>query len=397
MSASANLALLCDEHGNISQILRNSFGNAISLETGMPFARLAAGGSLSKGLSFITEINANSAAFDWEINIQIGELVKTIHFTGGKVGEQLLVVGAENGKFSLQLYEEMIHINNEQTNALRAALKENSTSTHTDPGQAQFDEISRLNNDLVAMQRELAKKNAELAHLNALKNQFLGMAAHDLRNPLQGIMTYSEFLLEDISARLDPSQIEFLTTIHDQSHYMANLVNDLLDVATIESGNLHLDLQPVDLGLLAQHCISHNQLIASRKKVLINLEADPVPPALLDAPKIEQVLVNLLTNAIKFSPPGSAVKVYIRCSEEKILVSVHDEGPGIPAEQMAHLFQPFQRGQKGTAGEKSTGLGLTIVKRIVEGHGGTIWPECLAGAGTTFFLSIPIHIKEGLG
>jgi signal transduction histidine kinase len=304
------------------------------------------------------------------------------------------VVGAGNGTFALQLYQEMIRMSNEQTNALRAVLKEHAEETRSDPDHNQYDEISRLNNELVAMQRELAKKNAELAHLNDLKNQFLGMAAHDLRNPLQGILSYSQFLLDEISNKLDLSQVEFLTAIRDQSQFMARLINDLLDVTAIESGKLQLDLQPVDLIRLVQANLARNRLIAARKNITLGLEASPVPLLLLDATKIEQVLDNLVTNAVKFSPAGSHVQVCIQVSGAEILVSVQDVGPGIPPEQMSRLFQPFQRGRRGTGGEKSTGLGLTIVKRIVEGHGGKIWLESQVGVGTTFFVSIPVQSVE---
>jgi len=169
------------------------------------------------------------------------------------------------------------------------------------------------------------------------------------------------------------------------------LVNDLLDVAAIESGRLQLDLQPVDLVKLAQTNLIRNRLIAARKNITLDLEAEPIPTVLLDAYKIEQVFDNLLANAIKFSTPGSRVLEGIHFSGEEILIFVQDKGSGIQPEQMSNLFQPFRRGQKGTRGEKSTGLGLTIVKRIVEGHGGHIRVESQPGAGSTFYVSLPVQ------
>jgi signal transduction histidine kinase len=303
----------------------------------------------------------------------------------------LLITAAVNGQLARRLYEDMLRINNEQTNLLRAVIKQKVEIKPATPNQGQYEEISHLNNELVNMQRELSKKNAELASLNALKNQFLGMAAHDLRNPLQGILYYSEFLLED-PARLEADQLEFITVIHDQSQYMTSLVNDLLDVATIESGKLQLDLQPVDLAKLAQTNLVRNRLFAGRKNITLDFEVGNIPMSLLDAAKMEQVLDNLTTNAIKYSRPGSHVHIRLRVVGTEIMLSVQDEGPGIPPAELDLLFKPFQRTSvKSTGGEKSSGLGLVIAKRIVNGHAGRIWVESQVGIGSTFFVAIPIQ------
>jgi two-component system sensor histidine kinase/response regulator len=114
----------------------------------------------------------------------------------------------------------------------------------------------------------------------------------------------------------------------------------------------------------------------------------------VDGVKLEQVLNNLVGNAVKFSQPGSSIQVRLEAAVENFMLSVQDHGPGIPPEQVSTLFKPFQRGRRGTGGESSTGLGLMIVKRIVEGHGGKIWLESQVGLGTTFFVSIPFRPKE---
>ncbi|GAB4504344.1 MAG: hypothetical protein Fur0043_13380 [Anaerolineales bacterium] len=381
--SSSGLALLCDPHGNLFEVLRDPQGLAAGLQPGTPFARLAAHGSLGKALSFLAEIRAQGAAFDWEINIQAGDGIRTLHFSGGKSGENLVIAGAENGKFSLALYEEMMRISNEQTNALRAAYKETARD------DALFDEISRLNNELVDMQRELARQKAELERLNAEKNRYLGMAAHDLRNPLHAILMTSEFLLDEVP----PGEArEFVETIHKTSQFMARLVDDLLNVAQIEAGELTLDYAPVDLAALIRRNAAINRPLAARKdiKLVYDIPED-LPRALLDAAKLEQVLNNLIGNAVKFSPPGERVTISLRAEGETFLLCVRDHGPGIPPERRKTLFQSFQRGETGTAGEKPTGLGLSIVKRIVEGHGGKIWVESEPARGAAFYVQIPFQ------
>jgi signal transduction histidine kinase len=384
------LALLCDLQGLILRVLRND----LSLENaavGQLFFSLVDNASRTKAMNFLTEIKSQGAVLDWEMNVPVAGGLMTLHLAGGSAGSSLLITAGANSKLAERLYGDMLNINNEQANLLRAALKDKqevaSSRAASDP---MYDEISRLNNELVAMQRELTGKNVELAKLNALKNQFLGMAAHDLRNPLHGILAYSSLILEDAEA-LNAEQIEFIIVIHDQTQYMANLVNDLLDVATIESGKLQLDLQPVDLVKIAQTNLNRNRLIAARKNITIDLQADSIPMALFDAAKMEQVLDNLTTNAIKYSPPGSHIQIRLQTSAEEILLSVQDEGPGIPPDEMKKLFKAFQKTSvKSTGGEKSTGLGLAIVKRIVVGHGGRIWVESQLGQGSTFYVAVPI-------
>jgi signal transduction histidine kinase len=386
VSQPQGFALLCDTDGNLTKILGDSFNLGAELHPGMPFTRLAARGALAKVLSFLTEIKTKGAAYDWEINLVFGDRVQTMHLVGGLFQEQLLIAGDVNSQRVLQLLESIMQINNEQTNALRAAYQEQAHDYR------QFDEFSRLNNELVSMQRELSKKNAELERLNQEKNRFLGMAAHDLRNPLQLILSHSTFLREEAASLLSPEYLSFLETISVSSEFMAHLVDDLLDVAKIESGLLSLDYSPVALVALLERNVAMNRVLAAKKKVdlVLKVETEPLR-ALVDAPKIEQVLNNLLGNAIKFSSDGGRVELCLGREGENFQIRIQDEGPGISAEDQAKLFKPFQRGQPGTAGEKSSGLGLAIVKRIVEGHGGKIWLNSSLGQGTTFFISIPFQ------
>jgi two-component system, OmpR family, sensor kinase len=384
MNDKSGLALLCDTHGVIIDILHNPPELEIELQKGKPFTRLVASGSLANALSFLADIRAKGAAFEREINITTATTqIKTLRFVGGAVGETILIVGSEDFAVAQELYGEMMRINNEQTNALRAMLKEQSR------GDNMYNELSYLNNELVAMQREIAKKNAELERLNREKNRFLGMAAHDLRNPLHIILGYSDFLIQ-ISDQ--PEQQEYLQIIRNVSQFMARLVDDLLDVAKIEAGDLQLDYEPVNLADLITYNVAINRPLAAQKQIELIYQLDEtVPRALVDSAKIEQVLGNLISNAIKFSEPGNGVVIRLERAEENFLISVKDDGAGMAPEQQSRLFQPFQQGQTGTGGEKSTGLGLVIVKHIVEGHGGQIWFESELGQGTTFFVSIPLQ------
>lgn len=262
-------------------------------------------------------------------------------------------------------------------------------------GDAQlYVEISRLNNELLAAQRELTRQNMELERLNREKNQFLGMAAHDLRNPLHSILALSEILRDEDPLSLGESYGELIDTIHATSQFMADLVDDLLDVAKIEAGQLHLDYEPCDLGRLVERNLRRNQLLADRKQIRIAWVIEPLPTAVVDSARLEQALNNMLSNAIKFSPQGSAIQARLERQGERFRLSVQDQGPGLSLDEQANLFSAFQRGRVGTQGEKSSGLGLAIVKRVVEAHGGSLWLKSAPGQGTTISISIPILPKN---
>jgi len=255
---------------------------------------------------------------------------------------------------------------------------------------ALYDEITRVNNELVNLQRELSRKNVELARLNELKNELLGMAAHDLRNPLGVILAYAEML--ETEAALTPEHATFVTAIRSTTEQMVRLINDLLDVSQIEAGSLTLDFRAVNLTELVRRNAALNAILAAKKRIQIVCDAAPLPLMPLDAPKIEQVLHNLLSNAVKFSYPATRVTVRLERDADGAVLVVTDQGQGIPATDLPGLFKPFSRTHvRATAGESSTGLGLSIVRRIVEGHRGRIAVESKVGEGSTFRVWLPIE------
>lgn len=258
--------------------------------------------------------------------------------------------------------------------------------------EASFDELSRVNNEFANLQREMAKKNAELAKLIELKNRILGVAAHDLRTPLGVIMSYAHFLESDAAQTMDERQREFVTTIKRTSEFMLHMVTDLLDVTAIEGGKLTLDRQPTDLVELTRRNVKLNGVLSAPKAIAIELEAPAsIPEVAFDRGKIEQVLNNLISNAVKFSHRGRAVHVSITAADGVATVAVSDQGQGIPEADLSKLFKPFSKTSvQSTAGESSTGLGLAIVRNIVEGHGGRIWVKSEVGRGSTFSFTLPL-------
>jgi signal transduction histidine kinase len=403
------LVFACDFQGTVIEVLRDDLGLTQGVER--PFSLLVDRASLSKALDLLVALRAQGTVFGWELNVPTAQEIVTLQFAGIVDGERLWIVGAESDGGILEFYQALTGINNEQANALRSVLKDNAalqenavprelaqTSAGTQsPGSADtfavYDELSQLNNELANLQRELAKKNVELERLNQVKDQFLGMAAHDLRTPLSVVLGYSSFLQEDLGETLSREHAEFLSVICTSSRFMLRLVNSLLDVATIESGKLELDLQPTDLAALVVRNVALNATLAEPKDVGLVCRCDEaIPPMLLDGPRIEQVLNNLLSNAIKFSYPQTMVEVRLSHQGNHVVLAVADQGQGIAEDQREDLFQWFARTRvKGTAGETGTGLGLAIAQKIVEAHMGDIWVESALGQGSTFYVSLPVE------
>ena len=254
-----------------------------------------------------------------------------------------------------------------------------------------WSEVARVNNDLATAHRQLAKTNAELRWLNEQKNELLGMAAHDLRNPLAVVLGYSQFIAM-FSEQLSPEHRSMLGRIEANVRTMLAIVEDVLDFSAIESGTVRLDLTEFPLADLVSDVAGVNAVIAARKDIGIAPFVDPDMPILLaDRRKLSQVLNNLLTNAIKFSHAGSSISITAgHGPEHTVRIAVRDRGLGMSPEQTALLYQPFGRvGVQATDGEKSTGLGLAIVRRIVEAHLGKVEVESVPGAGTTFTVILP--------
>ncbi len=233
----------------------------------------------------------------------------------------------------------------------------------------------------------------ELERVNEFKNQLLGIAAHDLRNPLSVILAASSFLLED-SAKLLPAErkTEFISRIKKNSEFMALLIDDLLDFAAIESGKVSLSLVPTDVVGLVRQNVEQNRMLAEPKGIPLELgSAGPLPVVAADPARLDRVLNNLIGNAVKFSDAGAQVTVSAARLNGSVVVSVQDHGPGIPREELSKLFRPFSKTSvRSTAGERSTGLGLAICREIIEAHGGHIWAESEVGKGSVFSFSLPV-------
>ncbi|MCX7006951.1 MAG: HAMP domain-containing sensor histidine kinase, partial [Kiritimatiellaeota bacterium] len=223
-----------------------------------------------------------------------------------------------------------------------------------------------------------------------LKTEFLNIAAHDLKNPLTGILGFSELLTQPDVHQKPADVVEMAQAINQSAHRMLYLIRNLLDVSRYESRQFQPNPVALDLVVVTQRLVSQNSARAAQKNITLHNEITGAAPAWADQTLTEQVMDNLLSNAIKFSPPGKSVFVRSRTEADSVLWEVQDQGPGLSAADKAKLFQKFSRlSARPTGGENSTGLGLSIVKLLVASMGGRVWCESELGRGATFIVALP--------
>jgi PAS domain S-box-containing protein len=243
-----------------------------------------------------------------------------------------------------------------------------------------------------AAQRDLAAQNERLRELDRLKDEFIALVSHELRTPLTSIRGYTELLLDGEAGKLTGDQRQFLGVVERNAHRLLHLVGDLLFLAQVEAGKLVLDIGALDLGNVASESVETARPQAEAKGITLTLATGPVPLIAGDRARIAQLLDNLVSNAIKFTPEGGRVDVRVRALKKQAVLEVRDSGMGIPASEQEFLFQRFFR--TSTATEQAiqgTGLGLAISKAIVEAHSGRITVASEEGEGTTFQVSLPLH------
>ena len=250
-----------------------------------------------------------------------------------------------------------------------------------------------LERRVAAATEELRAANQALASVAQTKDEFLASVSHELRTPLHAVLGITEAIQENVYGALNDRQLQAVQTIEASGRDLLALINDVLDVAKIEAGRLDLDCQPFAVDSLCQSSLRLLREAAAKKHLTLDLRLDPDAPQLVaDARRLKQVLVNLLSNAVKFTPDGGRIEVATAADREtqRLEISVSDSGIGIAPENLPKLFQPFRQIDARLAREYSgTGLGLALVRRLVELHGGSVSVESRPGEGSRFIVSLP--------
>ncbi|HXA43711.1 MAG TPA: ATP-binding protein [Candidatus Solibacter sp.] len=249
--------------------------------------------------------------------------------------------------------------------------------------------------------RELEDANVQINEVSRLKSEFLANMSHELRTPLNSILGFSEILKDNLAGALsDKQRIECLEAIHASGEHLLQLINDVLDMSKIEAGRMDLVLEEFPVDSAVREVITVVKSLAGRKNIELTVATEPDDLVVYaDKGKFKQVIYNLLSNAIKFTPEGGSIFVEAKLREhaDDMLVTVTDTGVGIPAEHLDKIWGEFYMVQGEHQTQKGTGLGLALVRKLVELHGGQIDVFSEEGKGSTFSFSMPLQagIAEG--
>ena len=254
-------------------------------------------------------------------------------------------------------------------------------------------QMERLEETIAERTDDLQRVNEELRRSNQIKTTFVSVINHEMRTPVTAILGYAELLLND-KTPLPPLQLDTMRRIQHQGQRLANLANNLLDISRLEEGTLSLDLQALDVAAIVDQTVAAVRPMAEQKHILVEVDLPGMLPDIYgDSQRVEQVLANLLNNAVKYTPDTGSVIVTARAGDPAgmVSISVTDTGVGIPADLLPHVFDRFYRAEHDLRMNiVSVGLGLSIAKRLIEAQGGRIWAESEEGHGSTFTFALPI-------
>jgi signal transduction histidine kinase len=252
-------------------------------------------------------------------------------------------------------------------------------------------QVQERTRELATALGKLDEKTRELEAASHNKSEFLADMSHELRTPLNAISGFSQVLRKQMFGEVNAKQAEYLDDILASARHLLSIIDDVLDLAKVEAGQIELELGPFSLREALERGVVIVRERATREGVRVSLSSDPAIDTVVgDERRIRQVVFNLLSNAVKFAPAGGTVDVAAARVNGEIQVSVTDSGPGIAPEDRGRIFEEFQQAAAGKEHREGTGLGLALSRRLVELHGGHIWVDSEVGKGSTFVFTLPM-------
>jgi signal transduction histidine kinase len=255
------------------------------------------------------------------------------------------------------------------------------------------EQVQERTRELASALAELDDKSRELEAASSHKSAFLANMSHELRTPLNAISGFSQALRKQLFGEINAKQAEYLDDILASARHLLSVIDDVLDLAKVEAGQIELKVAPFSLGDVLERGVLIGRELASSDGVRVSLSSGPdVGVVVGDERRITQVIFNLLSNAVKFTPAGGSVDVAATRVDHHVQISVTDTGPGIAPEDQARIFEEFQQAAAGREQLEGTGLGLALSKRLVELHGGQMWVHSEVGKGSTFMFTLPVPL-----
>jgi signal transduction histidine kinase/DNA-binding response OmpR family regulator len=275
------------------------------------------------------------------------------------------------------------------------------------PGTDEVGQLYEGFNEMLAQIERRQQEREQADRRTREKSRFLANMSHELRTPLNSIIGFSEILLGKLEDKLSARELKFLQNIHASGQHLLGIINDILDLSKVEAGKMEVHPEKVSLVAIVESVCNVMKGVSTRRGVMIEVDLPAGLPVIeADQVKVKQILYNLASNAVKFSPPGGVVRIAARAlaaaesplGQESVELEVSDQGPGIDPREHAKVFEEFQQATASGGDERSgavegTGLGLTLVKRFVELHDGRVQLTSAPGAGTTFTVHLPRHFR----
>lgn len=381
----SDVVLHCDADGTVTDLPEESLQGNGAAWRGRRLVELVRDDDRERVRTFVSTLRTVGLAFEADFLLKRDDGATPHYAVGVHLADDFVVVLGSSPQGALRKLRDVVATRSGDTALLRYVLDDRLA-------------LMAREGDTPARSETVRSEGAleEIVHHERQRDEFVSMAAHELRNPLATIRFYAGCLL-DLSLS-DEEQRAFVSIIQDASSFMGQLIEEMLTVSAVEAGQWVLDRAEADVCEVTRRCCDVHRPLAEKKQIRIDfVPSAATVPAVVDADKVAQVVGNLLSNAVKFSEAGTSVVVHLSTGPGSVRLAVEDQGPGIPADEIPLLFRPFQRTSvRSTAGERSTGLGLAICRSIVDRHGGQMWVESEVGRGSTFFVELPSRPEQVL-
>ncbi len=376
-------AVCCDLSGRIRTVLRDDLGLLNREVTSALLSAIATESSATVCLAMLEEIRREQAVYGWLLEVQSSDGPVSLHFAGALQDDQIIVIACEEFSEIPRFTEEILRVNNEHVAALRRLQKDAALRASA---SSQYAGLSELNNQVTALQRQLAMKTRQLEDALRERNLLLGIAAHDLRGPIGSIANFAASLRRSDSLtdrqRLSTEWIERL------SNYMSRVLLGVLSTTAISEGRLQLQMEEANLSDVIEAAVECARPLAEMHGVRIAWKPDPCHCS-VDAPRLTQAVSNLIDNAIKAAPEGTKVEISSTQAGSHVSVQVRDYGQGIPPESREAIFRAFESTAESSEAASAFGLGLHIAGQVVSAHNGRLELDCPADGGTIFTIILP--------
>jgi signal transduction histidine kinase len=364
---------------------------AINLQSGQPPVPLRSH-LMMRGDKWAASFAAKLAVLTRETQARANALVASDRSAYSRSRDLLIGAGLASLLLALALgllLSDSLLVPLRKTQRRLAAIASGDFSGHVEVPNR--DEVGALAADVNRMSDELQRLYGELEAASRHKSDFLAAMSHELRTPLNAIIGFSEVLREQMFGDLNERQLAYVNDVLEAGKHQLSLVNDVLDLAKIEAGSMELELSEVAVGEVLHSAVSMHSERAGRAGIELSLATEPDEIMIqADGRRVRQVVFNLVSNAVKFTPAGGRVDVTARLDDGQVEIAVADTGSGIAPDELEPIFEEFKQARDGKQAE-GTGLGLPLSRKLVELHGGRLWAESVVGNGSTFRFTLPVR------